>query len=188
MRQCALITRPAAKLLGALLKRFPVVLSKTKEARSAAGFCQDRQHQTFVQRLREVAYVQSKAGRGPFSEFVFWSIETMRRTRGKVRYVERQAALLEEEVNARGLDWGGVCHMLASKPTPDCRRQFCCFSDPLIPSWACGNPSRTCRLLRLTHPTVVPLVQVWQFATSCDFRAMTPQSRSLRHSPTTLSS
>ncbi|CAE6921482.1 GLTP1 [Symbiodinium natans] len=40
--------------------------------------CWDRQHQTFVQRLREVAYVQSK-----------------------VRYVERQAALLEEEVNAQ---------------------------------------------------------------------------------------
>eukprot|EP00435_Cladocopium_sp_Y103_P069768 s118_g33.t3 len=40
--------------------------------------CWDRQHQMFVQRLREVAYVQSK-----------------------VRYVERQAALLEEEVNAQ---------------------------------------------------------------------------------------
>mmetsp|Transcript_43862 Transcript_43862/g.102460 ORF Transcript_43862/g.102460 Transcript_43862/m.102460 type:complete len:564 (-) Transcript_43862:145-1836(-) len=40
--------------------------------------CWDRQHKTFVQRLREVAYVQSK-----------------------VRYVERQAALLEEEVNAQ---------------------------------------------------------------------------------------
>eukprot|EP00931_Biecheleriopsis_adriatica_P117896 TRINITY_DN93378_c0_g1_i1.p1 TRINITY_DN93378_c0_g1~~TRINITY_DN93378_c0_g1_i1.p1 ORF type:complete len:587 (-),score=162.54 TRINITY_DN93378_c0_g1_i1:20-1780(-) len=40
--------------------------------------CWDRQHQTFVQRLREVSLVQTK-----------------------VRNVERQAALLEEEINAQ---------------------------------------------------------------------------------------
>ncbi|CAE6937245.1 ATG11 [Symbiodinium sp. CCMP2592] len=66
-------------------KRSALVLDSVKTAcanvRSSLDqlqSCWDRQHQTFVQRLREVAYVQSK-----------------------VRYVERQAALLEEEVNAQ---------------------------------------------------------------------------------------
>mmetsp|Transcript_26792 Transcript_26792/g.63806 ORF Transcript_26792/g.63806 Transcript_26792/m.63806 type:complete len:561 (-) Transcript_26792:140-1822(-) len=63
----------------ALLRdRVTSACAKLLRAMEQLQSCWDRQHQMFVQRLREVAYVQSK-----------------------VRYVERQAALLEEEVNAQ---------------------------------------------------------------------------------------
>ncbi|CAE8649586.1 unnamed protein product, partial [Polarella glacialis] len=61
-----------------MLESLANVCAEVRSSVSQLQGCWDCQHQSFVQRLREVSCVQSK-----------------------VRYLERQAALLEEEVNAQ---------------------------------------------------------------------------------------